>query len=113
MAKSTASAGWQALGLGKQDVEDVMYNNAKNAKQAANAIPVVMEASGRQVNPCGSCLSDLSVILKYGSKEAFGFGVGRDFNAYDGAHRPDEYISCDVLLEYVKIIGTYILKSLG
>ena len=72
-----------------------------------------LEASGRQLKPCGSCLSDLSVILKYGSKEAFGFGIGRDFNAYGGAHQPDEYIGCAELLEYAKIIGTYILKSLG
>jgi len=72
-----------------------------------------LEASGRRLKPCGSCLSDLSVILKYGSKEAFGFGIGRDFHAYGGAHQPDEYIGCAELLEYAKIMGAYILKVLG
>ena len=70
-------------------------------------------ATGRELNVCGSCLSDLSVILKYGSKEAYGFGIGRDFNEYGGAHQPDEYVLCDELVEYAKIIATFIVQTLG
>ena len=70
-------------------------------------------ATGREIKPCGSCLSDLSVILKYGSRQAYGFGIGRDFDEYGGAHQPDEFIECDVLTEYAKIIGTYILNVMG
>ncbi len=69
--------------------------------------------SGRELLPCGSCLSDLSVILKYGSKEAYGFGIGRDFSEYGGAHQPDEYIDCESLLEYAKIMAAYVVKTLG
>ena len=72
-----------------------------------------LEVSGRQLQPCGSCLSDLSVILKYGSPEAFAFGIGRGFDVYGGAHQPDEHIACETLVEFAKIIGNYILKSLG
>lgn len=72
-----------------------------------------LEATGRVITPCASCLSDLSVILKYGSKQAFGFGVGRDFTAYGGAHQPDEYINCDDLVELTKIVGAYILNIMG
>lgn len=72
-----------------------------------------LEVSGRQLAPCGSCLSDLSVIVKYGSPQAFGFGVGRDFDSYGGAHQSDEYIECDQLTEYAKIIAAYILRTLG
>jgi len=68
--------------------------------------------SGRELVPCGSCLSDLSVILKYGGGEAFGFGIGRGFDVYGGAHQPDEFIACDDLVEYAKIIGAYVLKTL-
>lgn len=71
------------------------------------------ETSGRELKPCGSCLSDLSVILKYGGGEAFGFGVGRGFDVYGGAHQPDEHIECANLLEYAKIMANYILKTLG
>ena len=72
-----------------------------------------LEVSGRELKPCASCLSDLSVILKYGSRNAFGFGIGRDFGTYGGAHQPDEYIECEKLVEYAKIIAAYVVKFLG
>lgn len=71
------------------------------------------EATGKEPIVCGSCLSDLSVISKYGSKKAYGFGAGRDFSKEGGAHQPNEYIECDKFLEYTKTIASYILKVLG
>lgn len=71
------------------------------------------EATGRELLVCGSCLSDLSVISKYGSSRAFGFGAGRDFSKVGGAHQPNEYIECDALVEYAKTIAAYVLKVLG
>jgi len=71
------------------------------------------EATGKELLVCGSCLSDLSVISKYGSSRAYGFGAGRDFSEEGGAHQPNEYIECDKFLEYTKTIATYILKVLG
>ena len=67
------------------------------------------ETSGRRLTPCGSCLSDLSVFLRYGSPRAFSFGIGRDFDAYGGAHQPDEFIECAPLLEFTKILGAFLL----
>ncbi len=72
-----------------------------------------MEATGKAPIVCGSCLSDLSVILKYGSKCAFGFGAGREFSQKGGAHQPNEFMECDKLLDYAKIIATYVVKVLG
>ena len=71
------------------------------------------EASGREVVPCGSCLSDLSVILKYGSGQAYGFGIGRDFDEYGGAHQPDEFVECAELTEYAKIMAAYVLRVMA
>lgn len=71
------------------------------------------EAIGKEPIVCGSCLSDLSVISKYGSKRAYGFGAGRDFSKDGGSHQPNEYIECDKFLEYTKTIATYVLKVLG
>ena len=71
------------------------------------------EAVGTEPLVCGSCLSDLSVISKYGSDRAYGYGIGRDFNQEGGAHQPNEYIECDKLVEYSKIIAAYIIKILG
>ena len=73
------------------------------AKEAGTTVPKV----------CGSCLSDLSVIAKYGSDSAFAFGAGRDFSLPGGAHQPNEYIGCDELLEFAKTIAAYVIKILG
>lgn len=71
------------------------------------------EAIGKELKVCGSCLSDLSMISKYGTRRAFGFGAGRDFSEIGGAHQPNEFIECDKLVEFTKTIGAYILKVLG
>ncbi len=66
--------------------------------------------SGRTVNPCGSCLSDLSLFLKYGSKRAFGFGIGRGFDEEGGSHQPNEYIQTDRFIEFTKIVGAALIQ---
>ncbi|MBO5880016.1 MAG: M20 family metallopeptidase [Clostridia bacterium] len=70
------------------------------------------EAIGKRPNVCGSCLSDLSVIGKYGSAQAFAYGGGRDFSLPGGAHQPNEFIECEKLLEYAKTIAAYVVKVL-
>ena len=69
--------------------------------------------AGDEIAVCGSCLSDLSVINKYGSSNAFAYGAGRDFSLPGGAHQTNEYIECDRLVKYTQTIGGYILKVLG
>ena len=71
------------------------------------------EAVGQAPVVCGSCLSDLSVILKYGSEHSFALGAGRNFSMPGGAHQPDEFIECQRLVEYAKVLAAYILKTLG
>ena len=70
------------------------------------------EAVGAEIPVVGPCLSDLSVILKYGGPSAFGFGAGRDFDVPGGAHQRDEFIECADLLDYAKTLGVYILNTL-
>lgn len=71
------------------------------------------EATGVSPVVCGSCLSDLSVISKYGSANAFAYGAGREFSQPGGPHQPNEFITCEGLLHFAKVIGAYILKKLG
>lgn len=71
------------------------------------------EATGKEPLVCGSCLSDLSVISKYGSSAAYGFGIGRDFSMSGGSHQPNEYVECNKLLDYAKTIAAYIVRTLG
>lgn len=72
-----------------------------------------LEATGEEPIVCGSCLSDLSVISKHGSSEAYAFGMGRDFSLPGGSHQPNEYIECDKLVEYAKTIATYIINTMS
>ena len=65
-------------------------------------------ATGRDVPAVGACLSDLSVILHYGSPLAFSFGIGRDFDAPGGAHQPNEFVTCGALVEFTKILAAYL-----
>ncbi len=62
-------------------------------------------ATGRELKICGSCQSDLSIFLKYGSLSSVSFGVGRGFGVSGGAHQNNEYIECDRFLEFVLILG--------
>ena len=71
------------------------------------------EATGHEPLVCGSCLSDLSVISKYGSSRAYGFGMGRDFSMPGGAHQPNEFIYCDKFVDFTKTIAAYVIKVLG
>jgi len=71
------------------------------------------EAAGCRPKVCGSCLSDLSVIAKYSCGSAFALGAGREFYEAGGAHQPNEWIETERLLQFTKIIGAYVLKTLG
>ncbi|MBQ9985800.1 MAG: M20 family metallopeptidase [Oscillospiraceae bacterium] len=84
-----------------------------DAPDIKKMLDAAREVSGCEPVVCGSCLSDLSVISKYGSRNAFTFGAARTFREEGGAHQPDEFIECDKLLEFAKIIAVYILNMLG
>lgn len=71
------------------------------------------KATGKKPLVVGSCLSDLSVLSKYGTSRAFAYGCGRDFSCLGGAHQPNEFIECDKLLNFAKTIATYVLMVLG
>ena len=82
-----------------------MNNPVMDALIAAGA-----EVAGQKIAPCGSCLSDLSLFLKYGSRRAFAFGVGRDFNLEGGAHQANEFIEVEPFIEFTKIIGAALIR---
>ncbi len=84
-----------------------------DSEDVVGMVEAAREATGDEILVCGSCLSDLSVISKYGSDRAYGYGAGRDFSELGGAHQPNEYIECDRLVSYTKNIAAYILRKLG
>ena len=84
-----------------------------DSEDVITMVEAAKEATGQEILVCGSCLSDLSVISKYGSSRAYAFGAGRDFSLPGGAHQPNEYITCEKLVEYTKAIVAYVIKVLG
>lgn len=77
-----------------------------------NLVECAKEATGEETLVCGSCLSDLSILLKYGSANTFAYGCGRDFSEPGGPHQPNEFIACDDLVNFAKRLAAYILKTL-
>lgn len=67
-------------------------------------------ASGEPVRVCGSCLTDLSVIMAARGNRAFNFGILRDFSLPGGAHQPDEFVECDQLVAYTKTLALFLLR---
>jgi len=57
------------------------------------------------------CLSDLSVIHKYGGGIAFNTGLFKGFNEYGGPHQIDEYVDCDKFLAITKALALYLLEK--
>ncbi|MBE6688298.1 MAG: M20 family metallopeptidase [Ruminococcaceae bacterium] len=107
-----------AMGIvGDGFVPNTRFFHYVHCEPDSEDIKLMLEASrettGKEPLVCGSCLSDLSVISKYGSDRAFGFGIGRDFNKIGGAHQPNEFIECDKLVDYAKTIAAYVIKMLG
>ncbi len=84
-----------------------------DSESIKDMVAASIEANGIEPIVCGSCLSDLSVISKYGNSSAFAYGCGRDFSQIGGAHQPNEYIECDALVKFAKTIATYVIKTLG
>lgn len=80
-------------------------------------IKLLLEASEEAVGfkpiVCGSCLSDLSILYKYGPKSSVAFGAGYDFSRKGGPHQPNEHIDCKDLLAYTKTVAAYVIKKLG
>lgn len=68
------------------------------------------DVGGRPVRIAGSCLTDLSLFLKYGSEHSLNFGLVRDFGIEGGAHQPDEFVEQHALLEHCKAIALLLMR---
>ena len=81
------------------------------SKEAKILSELIKEETGKYPDTTGTCLSDLSLILKYGCKNSFNYGLMRGSNGEGGAHQPNEHIFCDDLLRFTKTVAKIILRS--
>ena len=63
----------------KERIAQAAVKSGRNENDVKLMAEASLEATGNELLVCGSCLSDLSVISKYGSSLAFGFGAGITF----------------------------------
>ncbi len=85
--------------------------------QTNGAAAIMQEAAaqtvGRPVLEKGSCLTDLSLFLKYGSPHSFNFGILKDFALPGGAHQPNEYVDCQEFLAYTQALALFLIRYGG
>ena len=103
-----------ALGLCELDIEKASrffhYVKSEDNNQILSILKSVGAENGRQLQEMGACLSDLPMFILYGSPRAISFGIGGDFHRSGGAHQTNEYVECDKLVEFAKIIGAFVLE---
>ena len=69
------------------------------------------ETLNTPIKIAGGCLSDLSVISKYGGGTAFNTGVFKGFGEYGGPHQIDEYVDCEEFLAVTKALALYLINK--
>ena len=63
---------------------------------------------GEEIISEASCLSDLNILINNASPSSFSFGIGRDFDIEGGAHLADEFIECDRLVDFTKVVAAFV-----
>jgi len=82
---------------------------ADNNRAMAHMSDVTEKYTGTRRNPNGMCLSDYPMFTYYATPNAFGFGGGRNFTLLGGAHQKDEFIACDDLVAFTKVLSAFLL----
>ena len=65
---------------------------------------------GHEQKVCGMCLSDLNIFINNSGGNAVSCAVCRDFSVEGGCHLPDEYVVCDELVDFTKLIVEFIYE---
>lgn len=86
------------------------YVKSEENNPMISLLKKVGEENGKVLCEKGACLSDLPMFVLYGSPRAVCFGIGADFHRPGGAHQTNEYVECDKLVEFTKIVGGFLLE---
>ncbi len=81
------------------------------SKEIAALSDIIADSTGIRPDTRGTCLSDLSIFLNYGSRNSFSFGIPRGSETGGGAHQPNEHIQCSILLECAKRLAKLLLRT--
>ena len=84
---------------------------AKDSPEAKALTTLLTEETGKAPDTSGSCLSDLSLLLRYGTKNSFNYGMVRGSKTGGGAHQPNEHIDCETFVHFVKTLALTLLRA--
>ena len=89
-----------------------LYGETEGSSPERAALTAILaEDTGHVPDTCGTCLSDLSLLLRYGTKNAMNYGMVRGSLTGGGAHQPNEHIDCEELVSFVKRLALLLLRS--
>ncbi len=89
------------------------YETPKDDPAVAIMRTAAEQVSGKPVKQTGACLTDLSLLIPYGSPSSFNFGIFRDFALPGGAHQPNEYVECKQFIEHTKTLVLFLMRYCG
>ena len=88
-----------------------IYGKTQEGSQEVKILSeLIKEQTGSYPDTKGTCLSDLSLVLRYGSANSFNYGMPRGSKDGGGAHQPNEHISCDNLIKCAKTVALMLLR---
>lgn len=82
----------------------------KDSAESKILSEIIRDETGEYPDTKGSCLSDLSLLMAYGCKNSFNYGIPRGSSDGGGAHQPNEHARCDELLKLTKNIALVLLR---
>lgn len=88
----------------------IYEETAADSKEAKLLADLIREETGTPPDTTGSCLSDLSLLLRYGCKNSFNYGISRGTDGVGNAHQPNEHIYCDNLLSLTKKVAKVLVS---
>jgi len=112
--KQNIDSEFKTMGLCELEIEKTTrffhYIKSDENNRFVSLLQSVGAENGRTLQTTGACLSDLPMFILYGSPRAVSFGIGGDFHRAGGAHQTNEYVECDKLIEFAKIVGAFVLE---
>ena len=82
-----------------------------DSKEAEILAEILKEETGEYPDTNGKNLSDLSLIMAYGCKNSFNYGVPRGSKEGGGAHQPNEHAVLDELVRLAENVALVIMRS--
>lgn len=83
----------------------------ENSKEASLLKEAYFDVTGKYPEGAAPVLSDLSLLMHFGSKNSFNYGIPRGSDNYGNAHQPNEHVKLDIVLNCAKTIALTLIRN--